>query len=217
MKVQIDNREPPTFIKYMTKKLEADGHEVEVCQLEVGDIVIPDKGICIERKQVPDFYGSLISRRLEKQIENMRQYPTYCVIIVGQMTSLTFKMSKHMKEPVFFGGYRSVVLRHKCPVISVSNNLQFWLTLKSIIVHCDDISQPIDAQRIRSTLKDSKLAMLCCVPGIGPVRARRILKKYQTLANIIQALEEDNFVVTGISSTRLKRLSKCFFERYDET
>lgn len=209
MKLIIDNREPERFIKYIRKKCEEEGWDLEVAQLPVGDIVVPEKNICIERKAIDDFYASIGDGRLKVQIAQMRQYPIYAIIMVGASDSKTLYFSKHMREAAFLGAYRSVLMKHKCPIFNVANNGQFWLILKSIIKHADDAEEQIEARPIHSRHADVKIGMLSAIPGIGFEKAKAILEEYPTIKEVLKALDDGSFQVKGIGEKRKEAMKKA--------
>ena len=209
---QIDNRESTRTVTYFKRKLKEAGFDVQVSSLPVGDIVIPDKGICIERKTIEDFMGSFRDGRIDAQIQQMQDYPVRCIIVQGVTKHQSFKYRRHMTEMQYWGAIRSVVLKKDCPLIQVESNYQFWQVLRSIIKHAGEIDEPIQGRQVVVSTKDAKEGVLCAVPGLGPKASREILKKYPTMPAILNALLTDTFSVKGVGKKRISSMEDVFLK-----
>jgi ERCC4-type nuclease len=213
MKVQIDNREPEKVQSYLKTRFEEEGCEVEICQLEVGDIVFPEYGYCIERKTVPDFFGSCRSRRLDTQLEQMRQYPHYMILIVGQAGFFVFDKCK-IPGPEYFSYYRKFAIQSNCPVVQVDNQTYMWYFLRSLMHHIADLPQvEVYGRRIHSNHKNARIGVLTCIPGIGEKKAEAILDKYGTVYHVMNALASHTFDCEGIGPKILSEMTAVLFNK----
>src|SRR3989338_929271 len=77
-KIIIDIREKNSLVASEIVKL---GMEMEFQTLKVGDYIAND--VVIERKTVSDFVGSMINKRLTRQLEELQQYPKKILVIEG--------------------------------------------------------------------------------------------------------------------------------------
>src|SRR3989344_740714 len=77
-KIIIDMREKNSLVASEIVKL---GFEIEFQTLKVGDYIAND--VVIERKTVSDFLGSMINRRLLRQLEELQQYKKRILVIEG--------------------------------------------------------------------------------------------------------------------------------------
>ena len=80
----IDSREKSKLAKLVMQKAKALNIQHEKRWIEIGDYVYDD--VCFEAKSTTDFLGSVLSKRLWTQVDNMdRHYKTNVVIIHGSL------------------------------------------------------------------------------------------------------------------------------------
>jgi Fanconi anemia group M protein len=85
IKIIADYREKNSCV---ISELVAKGVEVEMRNLAVADFVIGETAV--ERKTVSDFIGSMINKRLFRQLEEIKQYKNYFLIIEGDFDNVEF-------------------------------------------------------------------------------------------------------------------------------
>lgn len=105
------------------------GVECVVQRLKVGDYV-SDK-VCIERKTMDDFASSILDKRIETQVENMKgeKDKELFVLISGRISDRT----TNIDENCILGKMVSLVVKHGINVICVDNNRQLAYTIKNIL------------------------------------------------------------------------------------
>ena len=80
----IDSREKSKLAKLVIQKAKALNIKHEQRWIEIGDYVFDD--VCFEAKSATDFLGSVLSKRMWTQLDNMdRHYKTNIVIIHGDI------------------------------------------------------------------------------------------------------------------------------------
>ena len=125
MIIKIDSREPKSmemFAKTVDEKL-----EFERKFMTEGDYVCG--GICIERKEISDFCGSIISGRLEGQIEKMKKvYKNIIVVIVGGVE----KRQSEIHENCIWGMISKLLVEHKVNCLMVPDEFAFIYLMKRI-------------------------------------------------------------------------------------
>ena len=77
-KIIVDTREKNSLV---ASELVHLGCEVEFQQLHIGDYLV--KNVIIERKTISDFLGSMLNKRLTKQLQNMQPLKHKLLIIEG--------------------------------------------------------------------------------------------------------------------------------------
>lgn len=104
------------------------GVECVIQRLKVGDY-ITDK-VCIERKTIDDFCGSILDGRIEHQVEEMKKNFKYnFVLISGRVSDRTSKIDEHC----VLGKITSLIVKHGVNVICVDNDEQMAYVIKSIL------------------------------------------------------------------------------------
>lgn len=97
-------------------------------RLEEGDYVWRD--IVVERKQIDDFCSSLMSGRLESQLEKMKlKYKKIYLIVVGRIKDRTSEIHEHS----ILGMMVSCLIKHNVNVLVVDDEWQFIYVLKRIM------------------------------------------------------------------------------------
>eukprot|EP00163_Fabomonas_tropica_P029274 TRINITY_DN621_c1_g1_i1.p1 TRINITY_DN621_c1_g1~~TRINITY_DN621_c1_g1_i1.p1 ORF type:complete len:188 (+),score=7.47 TRINITY_DN621_c1_g1_i1:29-592(+) len=96
--VIVDIRE---FRSALPNLLHKEGVRVIPVTLEVGDYILTPE-ICVERKSIPDLFGSMASGRLYQQAENMiRHYSTPILLIeFDEARSFSFQHAEGLSDRV---------------------------------------------------------------------------------------------------------------------
>ena len=192
MKIIVDTSEPPKVQKAI-KKLHDD---VEIAKCDIGDIVCGD--VCIERKEIGDFVGSIVSGHIQKQLIQMKQFKFPYLLISGSFKAWQFaqKFNKSYStkgfgiEP-FLGALSSVAVRYGVTVLMVDNDTQLCkLAVKLITKTYDGKEVTIrDTELLKNSLTtdDIKIKVLTCFEGIGPKKALK-LKESVKISDMLDTL-----------------------------
>lgn len=193
-KIIVDYREKNSLI---ISELTELGIDTEVRELKVADYIV--RGTAIERKTVQDFISSMISRRLLSQLENMQQYESRLLIIEGidEQELYTDSEERIGMHPNSVRGFLlSILLKHKTPIIFTKNYADTARFL-AVLSKKKGSETPLNPGRRTLNKKEQMQFILEGFPGIGPKTARKLLKKFGTLKNILQASEEDLKEILG--------------------
>lgn len=172
-------------------ELISKGLNVEIKQLKVGDYLIND--IIIERKTYNDFVSSIIDKRLVHQLEEIKQYPNFLLIIEGEENLDERKMNKNAVH----GFILSVLLKSKVPILFTKDyeetaNYLFLLAKKQ-----ERSNFSLRAVKRIMNKKEQLKYILEGFPGIGPVTAKKLFKKFKSIKNIVNASEEELKEILG--------------------
>tara|TARA_R110001592_G_scaffold95358_2_gene274822 strand:+ start:5654 stop:6361 length:708 start_codon:yes stop_codon:yes gene_type:complete len=186
--------------------------------IEVGDYVFDD--VCFEAKSAVDFLGSVLSKRIWTQVDNMdRNYKHSIVIIYGSIESATDTVIEYgrSKQPAWG---REVMLRKKflgaIGRITLDSDVRaFW------VPSADDAAdiitsickmKPLNRQAInpqiikRISTDDLRLDMLTCVKGISNKKAKKLIKKFGSIMEIALSKHEELTSIEGIGPTLATRI-----------
>ena len=101
----IDSRENSKLSKLVMQKAKAIQLPCEKRWIEIGDYVYDD--VCFEAKSTTDFLGSVMSKRMWTQLDNMdRHYKTNVVIIHGSLEEAIFNVIKNAPSKTILGSNR---------------------------------------------------------------------------------------------------------------
>jgi len=191
-KIIIDYREKNSLVNIQLQKI---GFEIEFRELKVGDYIVKD--VVIERKTISDFINSMINKRLLKQLEELQQYKNKLLIIEGISEKDLYNDENYSINPNAIRGFLlSILLKHKIPIIYTKNSED---TARFISVLSKKKSTTISLKANKKNLsKNEQLEFILeGFPGIGPKKAKLLLKKFGTLQNIILAPTEELEKILG--------------------
>ncbi|MEK6858675.1 MAG: ERCC4 domain-containing protein [Nanoarchaeota archaeon] len=161
------------------------GCEVKMEQLEVGDYLVKDK--TIERKTWNDLQSSIIDKRIEGQLEGLKKCKSPLIIIEKGIP----KAPTRVHENALRGKIISIIFNHKMPIIYTENEEE---TAKYLcLLGNERVERESSLRPTRNELTNKELQefILEGFPGVGPVAAKRLLSKFKTLRNILNAREEE--------------------------
>lgn len=199
-KVVADYREKNSFVPANLYKL---GVEIEFKELKVADYLV--NGIAIERKTVSDFISSMINKRLLLQLEGLKQYESPLLIVEGiyeqELYSDNHELGVHANS--IRGFLLSIMLKHKIPVLFTKNSED---TARFIFTILQKKEKENSLNVSRKSLNKSEQIQFIVegFPGIGPKTAKKLLEKFKTLKDIINAPQERLREVIGKKSEIFK-------------
>ena len=162
--------------------------KIEIKSLKIADYLI--KNIAIERKTVSDFISSMINKRLIEQLRHMKKYESALLIIEGDLEE-ALKENTNMSKALR-GFIISISLNYKIPIITTKDYLDTSNYL--ITIAKQQSKQKTETSlhsKIPKTKTEQKSYILESFPSIGPIKAKKLLEKFKTISNIINAKEEE--------------------------
>jgi len=165
--------------------------KIEFKELKVGDYIV--KNTAIERKTVNDFISSIKNKRLVNQLEGLQQFKNKLLIIEGFDEQELYTDSEErigMHPNAIRGFLLSVLLKYKVPIIFTKN---YKDTAKFILILSKKKEKEMSLNITKKSLnkKERKQFIIEGFPGIGPKTAKKLLKKFKTIKNIINAPKEE--------------------------
>lgn len=182
------------------------GLNVEFRELKVADYLV--RNIAIERKSVSDFVASMRNRRLLNQLAELQQYENKLLIVEGidEQELYTDSEEKIGMHPNAIRGFLlSILLKHKIPIIFTKNSED---TAKFIFVLSKKKSQELSLNVSKKSLtkKERLQFILEGFPGIGPKTAKKLLSKFKTIKNVMNAPLEELKQILGKKAEIMKQI-----------
>lgn len=172
------------------------GLEVEIRELKVADYLV--NGTAIERKTVFDFISSMKNRRLLRQLEEIQQYRNRLLLIegIGEQELYNDHVEVGMHPNAIRGFLLSIILNYKVPIIFTKD---YKDTAKFISVLARKKQKENSLNVTKKSLNTSERTQFILegFPGIGPKTAKKLLKKFRTIRNIVSASEEELHEILG--------------------
>lgn len=183
----VDKREKNSMI---LAELHERKQEVRLEQLDVADYIVGDTAI--ERKTVSDFVTSMLSKRLLRQLEELRQYPKQLLIIEGIDDHPLYDFG-NLNPNAIRGMMLSTVLEYKIPIILTKDSedtAEFLVLLEKRQARGQqEIS--LKAKRKAYNVAEQQRFILESFPGIGPKTAKSLLEKFRTIKAVINAKPQE--------------------------
>ena len=214
----IDSRETSTLADLVIKKANALNIPNEKRWIEIGDYVYDD--VCFEAKSTIDFLGSVMSKRLWTQLDNMdRHYQTNVVIIHGGLDEAILNIIENSKSKLPIAG-RKTMLNNKflgaiARIILDTDIKPVWVSsvedAAAIITGVSKI-KPITREAIRPQVfkrlstDDLRLDMLTSIKGVSIKKAKDLIKEFGSIMEIGECSEYQIQAVEGIGDTLAKRI-----------
>tara|TARA_R110000803_G_scaffold86474_1_gene152816 strand:- start:2736 stop:3431 length:696 start_codon:yes stop_codon:yes gene_type:complete len=216
----IDSREKEgsKLVKLVESKARSLNIQTEKKWIEIGDYVFDD--VCFEAKSTTDFLGSVISKRLWTQIDNMdRHYKTNIVIIYGTIQEAIFNVKKYSKAKIQEPA-RSIMLNNKflgaIGRITLDTDVKaFWVPTEeeaSLIITAICKMKPIQRDVIRPevfkrvTTDDLRLDVLTSIKGVSIKKAKLLIKEYGSVMEIGEQTEEELQYLDGVGQVLASRI-----------
>jgi len=173
--------------------------QVEIKHLKVGDYIT--NSTLIERKTASDFLSSMINKRLTTQLKNMQKAKNKLLIIEGNLN----KTPTRIHENAIKGFLLSISLNYQTPIIFTKNSKE---TAKYLIILSKQQpkEESLNPNRIPRNKKEQLQFIVEGFPTIGPKTAKKLLKEFKTLKNIINTSLEDLEKLIGKKSEVFKIL-----------
>lgn len=134
MKVVMDDREP----RCMEVFCAAEGLEVERKRLKIGDYVCEELGVCIERKTIDDFCGSIVDGRMKDQVVNMIHNYPYCYVLVsGKIKDRTAEIH----ENCILGMMVSLIVKHEVNLVCLDDDVQLVWFMKRLFERHKEVAE----------------------------------------------------------------------------
>jgi len=204
MNILADYREKNSLV---CSELVSLGSDCEFQELKVGDFIIGE--VVVERKTVKDFISSMFNKRLPEQLENMKQYEKRLLIIEGiEEKELYNDEPGGINGNAIRGMLLSISLDSKCPIIftkDYADTAKFLHVLKKR-QEKKGKEVSLNAKKRNLSFKEQKQFILESFPGVGPVKAKKLLEKFKTLKNIANADEKELAEILNSKATYFKWL-----------
>ena len=214
----IDSREKSKLADLVMKKAKSLKIPFEQKWIEIGDYVFDD--VCFEAKSTTDFLGSVMSKRLWTQLDNMdRHYHTNVVIIYGTMDEAILNVISNApsKMPL---KTRSIMLNNKFlgaigRIVLDTDVKPFWVESEeeaSMIITAVSKMKPLTRETIapqvfkRITTDDLRIDLLTSIKGVSIKKAKQLIEQYGSLMEIGECSAYELQAIEGIGETLAKRI-----------
>lgn len=185
----VDHREKNSLVPSELVKL---NFNIEFQQLKVGDYLLND--IAIERKTINDLKSSIINKRIFQQLAEIKQYPKHFLIIEGNYEKLY--NNEILKANAMKGFILSLALQYQIPVIYSENEKDSAVYI-SLLANKKEKLISLNPKKLSLNKEEQIQYILEGFPDIGPATANKLIEKFKSIKNIINADEEELKPILG--------------------
>jgi len=185
--------------------------------LDIADYVL-SKDVCVERKTIEDFLGSILDGRLFQQMLNMRQnYLKPLVILEGNLDELFTLRNIHRNSII--GALTSIALDYQVPVLNTRDAKETAEYLY-VIAKREQIGRDTEVRlrvgRKGLTLAEQQRFIIEGLPLVGPLLAKNLLEKFGSIKAIVDADEKTLQEIENLGKKKAKLIQKVLREKYDD-
>ncbi len=214
----IDSREKSLLADLVKKKAKSLNIKTDVKWIEVGDYVYDD--VCFEAKSAVDFLGSVLSKRMWTQLDNMdRCYKNNILLIYGDLDKAIMKVIENSKSKLpiqgriklfhnkFLGGLSRIILDTDVKPIWVKSEEEAALIITSVSkikpVSRDTIQPQVHK---RLSTDDLRLDLLTSIKGVSIKKAKLLIKNFGSIMEIGECSVRELCKLEGFGDTLSKRI-----------
>lgn len=213
--LQIDAREPRDVIDKLRERAPKHGLQVKVGLYEVADYFVGNR-LGIERKTPSDFRGSIVSKRLFAQAEELHQnFETAIILVDGSYKQVLYdRFAPRMNGAPMRAAVCSLYARRGVSVFFADDDfLGTLLTLAEKATKEPTVEY--DPVRRGATVEESRVHLLAGLPGLGPKRAKALIERFGTPIGAFLHVEEWK-QVEGIGPKTIEKAKKVIFNEGEQ-
>ncbi|MEM2926668.1 MAG: ERCC4 domain-containing protein [Candidatus Bathyarchaeia archaeon] len=205
LRIVADEREKPSGVANALKNL---GVLVEYRKLEVADYII-SREVAVERKEAEDFLRSLFDGRLFDQAGRLSQsYRIPIIIMEGDAISIVQQLKNRRS---LWGAQVTLSLKYGIRFFQTSDSIETAELLHSLARHEGKRGPSRPLVSIRkpkgsAEISKAQLAVVACLPGIGPKLADGCLRRLKTVKSVFSATAAQLAMVPGLGRKRAERI-----------
>ena len=210
IKIYVDVRERNTeILKILREKA-----RIEIRQLPVGDFILSDR-VGVERKTTGDFLQSIIDKRLLSQANELSRNFEIPIMIIEGRESLHSLRDIHPNA--IRGALVSLPIDFGISVIPSEDendtaNLLYMIAKREQEPEEKEVA--LRGERKPVSLEERQRYIIESLPDVSAVLARRLLEKFGSVINTVNASKKELMEVEGIGEKRAERIRKVVRSRY---
>lgn len=207
--IVVDSREPRSVTNYLSK------HKIKykLEMLNYGDyLIMGDRNIVIERKDIFDFWNSVQSGRMWKQLIGIELYDDsyHKVLLIEGNVAKVIAVKKSVNFARWIGALSSIITKWNVSVILVpsfeaSMMLIEKLNKKVMLENEEDLHVPTIPKQYRGKDEES-FSMIMALNGFGYKKTKKLFDTFKSVQGIWEAGEEQVGKIVG------RKLASHLFE-----
>lgn len=211
--ILVDTREMNSVVP---KQLEKFNVPLKYQTMEIGDYIVTNGRvkICVERKDVGDYVGSLISGRLHNQLYYMSHNYPYSILIVEGYIAEVLLHRKVKRQDYVSSLVGSLLKRSPDGCRGVINlvmlDTPFDTALFLKYLHDKVMNEKYERLPVPTYLgkkmDTALIGMYACIPGVGIERAKILAQHFTSLKSLLNASLSDFINIKGIGERLARKI-----------
>lgn len=186
--------------------------------LEVGDILI-QQPVGIEVKRGQDLTSSMMSNRLFDQLNNLSNFDIPILAIVTENKYRNFyRVKSNYIYDQYVGMLSTIILSYpKVRIVFLENDDELIDLIVSIYKKLNKegkSSRPKPILRKPRSMSDSQENILCAIKGISVPTAKKLLKHYGKISNVVNATVEEHQKIDKVGKALATRIYEICNDEY---
>ncbi|MDI1496114.1 MAG: ERCC4 domain protein [Cenarchaeum symbiont of Oopsacas minuta] len=202
LRIVIDERERKSGIP---KLLQGIGLDAEIKTILVGDYIVAPETV-VERKSIKDLISSIFDGRLFDQCARLcKHYKNPLMIIEGNIDEI----EKITENPlIFYGALATIAIEFKIPIIPTPSAAHTAKLLLSMCARKDQEQTGPYIKKIKKSIDvpTQQISLIASLPGVGPKIAAKLLERFGTPLEVMNASQSELARIDGLGSTRARKI-----------
>jgi Fanconi anemia group M protein len=178
-----------------------------------GDFIVSDR-VVIEKKTVVDFTKSILDKRLFFQLKAMKDNFEKPLLIIEGEESLYGYLNPNMIR----GALAAITVDLSIPILWTRDladtaGLIFWIAKREQIDEKREVS--LRNKKVPATIKEKQEYLISSLPDVSSVRAKDLLKHFQSPQKVFNANEKELQEVKGIGGKIAKKIKEVIDKEYN--
>lgn len=214
IKITADHREKSSGL---IKELVEMGVKIEMEQLDVGDYILSNR-VAVEFKTVPDFVDSIIDGRLLTQISDLKHNYQRPIVIIEGDEDIYSQRSIHPNA--IRGMLATITASYGIPILQTKHFKETAVLMGMIAKReQEDVTRTFSMHANKKPLsfKEQQEYIVSSLPGVGPLLAKPLLEKFNSVKNIVNASEEELREVEKIGERKARQIKEVLEREYQTT
>jgi len=216
--IVVDTREKGSLVPAKLEELKVP---IEYRTLEIGDYLIGN--LCVERKEIGDYVGSLIEGRLNNQLYELSYHYSHSILLVEGFVDEVLWMRK-IKRSVYISSLAGAICKKSIEgqqgvvsVVMVSSPYDTALLLYYLDEKVSSGEFRMPQYNPEPKWKMSRIvSLVCSLPGVGETRGLKLLEKFNSIEDLVKASVEQIDEVEGIGTKTAQEIWKVLHSKYLE-
>ncbi|MCD6230037.1 MAG: DEAD/DEAH box helicase [Candidatus Diapherotrites archaeon] len=208
----VDHREKASRVMRHLAELDI---AVKAKQLPVADYILSDR-VAVERKAADDFLQSLLDGRLFSQVKELRRNFEKPVLIVEGSNIYSLR---NISPKAISGAIASIIVDYSMPVVSTQNPAETAMILAAMAKREQfDEKRPVRLQgeKTAMTAAQQQQFIVESLPGIGPVMACELLKKFGSVEAVFSASDEELKKTENLGEKKAQAIRDILTRKFEE-